>query len=155
VYMGSLTPCRVWGAPFRQSSSACRLESIDPVTFLDQGGRACHNKSNRDAGSICACRPSPDWGSRVKNLATNSWFSRRQHPANKDVSAAAGPGPAAARGTAYYHVCRVRSGHASEQPVSDGHHQTDRGARHCLVLVVGGLSTGLAPAGTSMWLAGT
>jgi hypothetical protein len=69
--MGSLTPCRVWGAPFRQSSSACRLESIDPFTFLDQGGRACHIESNRDAGSICACRPSPNWGSRVKNLATN------------------------------------------------------------------------------------
>ena len=88
--MGSLTPCHVWGAPFRQSSSACRLESIDPVTFLDQGGRACHNKSDRDAGSICACRPSPNWGSRVKNLATNSWFSRRQHPANADVHATAG-----------------------------------------------------------------
>ena len=80
----------VWGAPLRQSSSACRLESIDPVTFLDRGGRACHSKSDRDAGSICACRPSPDWGSRVKNLATNFWLSRGQHPANVDGHYAGG-----------------------------------------------------------------
>ena len=130
------------------------LRSIDPFTFLNQGGRACHSKSNRDAGSICACRPSPVWGSRVKNLATNVWFSRRQHPANADVHSAVGPGPAVVF-RAYYHVCRVRAGHANEQPVSDGHHQTDRGARHCLVLVVGGLSTGPAPVGTSLWLART
>ena len=142
------------GYAVRQSSSACRLESIDPVTFLDQGGRACHSKSDRDAGSICACRRSPDWGSRVKNLATNCWLSWRQHPANADVPSAAGPGPAAVF-PAYYHVCRVRSEHAIKQPLSDGHHQTDRGARHCLVLVVGGMSTDLAPAGTSLWLAGT
>jgi hypothetical protein len=134
---------------------------IDPVTFLDRGGRACHIKSDRDTGLICACRPSPDWGSRVKNLATNSWFSRRQHPANADGPSAAphvpvpavGPGPAA-EWNAYY-LTGVRSGHANEQPVSDGNHQTDRGARHCLVLVVGGLSTGPAPAGTSLWLTGT
>ena len=117
--MGSLTPCRVWGAPFRQSSSACRLESIDPVTFLDQGGRVCHSKSNRDAGSICACCPSPNWGSMVKNLATNSWFSRRQHPANADVHSAAGPGPAAVF-RAYYHVCRVRSGTRPDSPCRMG-----------------------------------
>ena len=57
-YMGSLTPSHVWGAQFRQSSSACMLEQIDPVTFLDWGRRACHNKSDRDAK--CTCRPSPN-----------------------------------------------------------------------------------------------
>jgi len=43
----------------RQSSSACRLESIDPVTFLDRGGRACHSKSSRDARTFVRLSSEP------------------------------------------------------------------------------------------------
>ena len=86
------------------------------------------------------------WGSRVKNLATNFWLSRGQHPANVDGHYAAGPRPGGVQTPAYYHA-GVRSGHATEQPMSVIIVQTDRGARHCLGLVVGGLRDGSSPSG--------
>ena len=49
----------VWGTPFRQSSTVCRLEPIDPVTFLDRGGRACHSKSSRDARTFVRLSSEP------------------------------------------------------------------------------------------------
>ena len=137
------------GYAVRQSSSACRLESIDPVTFLDRGGRACHIKSSRDALYFVRLSSEPP----VKGVpGTRTWqpvagcLGDKTTPGKRRRSLRGGAEARRRETPAYYHA-GVRSGYAPDQPVSVIIVQTNRGARHCLGLVVGGLRGGPSPSG--------
>ena len=138
------------GYAVRQSSSACRLESIDPVTFLDRGGRACHIKSSRDALYFVRLSSEPPVkgvpGTRTWQPIAGCLGGQDNTRQTQTVITLAGPRPGGVQTPAYYHA-GVRSGYAPDQPVSVIIVQTDRGARHCLGLVVGGLRDGSSPSG--------
>ena len=150
----------VWGAPFRQSSSACRLESIDLVPSLIGAEERAIIRAVGTALYFVRLSPEPQLecgepGPRTWQPIAGCLGGRGQHPANADGHYAAGEGPAMEctggqvrrRETPAYYHAGVRSGHATEQPMSVIIVQTDRGARHCLGLVVGGLRGGPSPSG--------
>ena len=158
----------VWGTPFRQSPSACRLESIDPVTFLDRGGRACHNKSDRDALYFMRLSSEPQLecgepGPRTWQPIAGCLGGRGQHPANADGHYAAGEGPAMEctggqvrrRVNSRLLPCWCPSRTRDQTAVSVIIVQTNRGRGTASASLLEACVTGPAPAGASLWLART
>ena len=146
------------GYAVRQSSSACRRESIDPVTFLDRGGRACHIKSSRDALYFVRLSSEPP----VKGVpGTRTWqpvagcLGDKTTPGKRRRSFRwRGRGPAACKLPPTTMLVSVQDTHPSSPCWSSLFKPTGgRGTASASLLEA--CAEDPAPAGTSLWLART
>ena len=161
----------VWGTPFQQSSTACLLEQIDPGTFLDRGGRACHSQSSRDVGILLRLSSEPqlecgDPGSRTwqpisgclgdNTRQTQTVITRRGHIFSEGPSHGMhwGPGPAACKLPPTTMMVSVQDTRPNS-PCRMGIIRPTEGRGTASASLLEACVTGPAPAGTSLWLART
>ena len=146
------------GYAVRQSSSACRLESIDPVTFLDRGGRACHIKSSRDALYFVRLSSEPPVkgvpGTRTWQPIAGCLGGQDNTRQTQTVITLAGPRPGGVKLPPTTMLVSVQDTHPIS-PCRSSLFKPTEGRGTASASLLEACAEDPAPAGTSLWLART